>query len=224
MPRHSIFDIMGPIMIGPSSSHTAGAVRLGRMVKTILGRKPTEVLIKLHGSFAETYHGHGTDLALVAGLLGLSESDPEIVNSLALAAREGIKIRFETVDLGQEVHPNTAIFLSTLPGGEVVQVTGHSTGGGSILISQIDQFKVALTGELHSLITQHQDEPGVVAAVTKILAEHRVNIAFLSLSRTARGEIALMTLEADEPIPQAASEAIRRVKGVHRVRIVPALK
>ncbi len=223
MPRHSVFDILGPIMIGPSSSHTAGAVRLGRMVRTIVGGLPSQVHIKLHGSFAETYQGHGTDLALIAGLLGLSESDPAISDAGQLAAASGAKIEFSLVDLGPEIHPNTAVFERKLADGTSTTVVGHSTGGGTILISRIDRFAVALTGELHCLITEHRDEPGIVAAVTKILADHRVNIAFLSLSRSGKGEKALMTIEADEPIPADAAASIAAVRGVERVRMVAAL-
>ncbi len=223
MPKHSVFDILGPIMIGPSSSHTAGAVRLGRMVRTIVGGLPAEVQIKLHGSFAETYQGHGTDLALIAGLLGLSESDPVIADAGQLAASSGAKIEFSLVDLGTDVHPNTAVFGCKMTDGTTTTVVGHSTGGGTILISQIDQFKVALNGELHCLITEHRDEPGIVAAVTKVLADHRVNIAFLTLSRSGKRERALMTIEADQPIPKEAAASISAVQGVERVRMVSAL-
>ena len=223
MPRYSVFDIMGPIMIGPSSSHTAGAVRLGLMVRKIVGVQPSKVIIQLHGSFADTYRGHGTDLALVAGLLELPEDATEITRSLELAEEQGLVVDFQLVDLGSEVHPNTAKFICILPEGREIVILGHSTGGGSILISQINGYKLMLTGELHSLITNHRDEPGIVAAVTRILAEHDVNIAFLSLARTGKGEDALMTIEADEPIPVGAGAQILGVKGVHGVTVVPAL-
>lgn len=223
MPRYSVFDIMGPIMIGPSSSHTAGAVRLGRMVRKIVGVQPSKVSIQLHGSFADTYQGHGTDLALVAGLLELPEDAVEITRSLELAAEQGLTVDFQLIDLGAEVHPNTARFICTLPEGRKIVILGHSTGGGSILISEINGYQLTLTGELYSLITNHRDEPGIVAAVTRILAEYSVNIAFLSLARTAKGEDALMTIQADEPIPVEACSQILEIKGVHGATVVPAL-
>lgn len=224
MPRHSVFDIMGPIMIGPSSSHTAGAVRLGRMVRKIMGAPLTSVHIQLHGSFADTFQGHGTDLAIIAGLLGIQESDPLIAQSQELAAQQGLEITIETVDLGTQMHPNTAKFTCNGPNGRLITIIGHSTGGGSILISRINDYKLALTGELHSIITHHRDEPGVVAAVTKILAQYLVNIASISLSRTGKGEDALMIIEADEPMPSSAGEELRMVKGIHQVTIIPALE
>ncbi len=217
-----LFDIAGPIMVGPSSSHTAGAVRLGAMARIILGERPAEARIKLHGSFAQTYRGHGTDKALIGGLLGFAPDDERIKSALTLAAGHGLKYAFSTVDL-PDVHPNTALIELTGVSGQTRQVTGASVGGGNILITRIDGYPVRVTGRYHTLITIHDDKPGVIATVTRKLADEGVNIAFMQVSRQERGEEALMVIEADEPIPAEALPPIRAVAAMKAVLAVPAL-
>jgi L-serine dehydratase len=217
-----LFDIAGPIMVGPSSSHTAGAVRLGAMARIILGERPAEARIKLHGSFAQTYRGHGTDKALIGGLLGFAPDDERIKAALTLAAGHGLTYSFSTVDL-PDVHPNTALLELTGVSGQTRQVTGASVGGGNILITRIDGYPVRVTGQYHTLITIHNDKPGVIATVTKKLADEGVNIAFMQVSRQERGEEALMVIEADEPIPAEALSPIRAVAAMKAVLAVPAL-
>ncbi len=212
---HGVFDIVGPIMIGPSSSHTAGAVRLGKMARIILGEEPQDAVIELHGSFAQTYKGHGTDKALVAGLLGYGTDDERIRNALVIAEAQGLQVTFATINLG-DVHPNTVALLLTGSSGRKVRVVGASIGGGNIVIMDIDGYPVELTGEYHTMITIHQDKPGIIALVTHALSQEGVNIAFMRVSRQERGAQALMIIEADQAISE---EALRLVSGIGAVKV-----
>ena len=217
-----VFDILGPVMIGPSSSHTAGADRLGAMARVIFGRPPKKVRFLLHGSFAKTYRGHGTDKALVAGILELAPDDVRLRDALQIAKEAGLEATFESVDLGS-VHPNTVqMILSDDQGSMVIQ--GASIGGGMIRISRINDFEVDLSGQYDSLLTIHLDKPGVVAAITGELANLKINIAFMSVFREGRGKRALMFVETDQPIPEAARQIVSRVEGLEKTIIIPALK
>lgn len=215
----SVFDIIGPVMIGPSSSHTAGAARLGKLAATILGEAPIDAIIELHGSFAQTYRGHGTDKALVAGLLGFGTADERLKDALDIAARTGLSVNFVTVDLG-DVHPNTAALYLTGASGRKVRVVGSSIGGGNVVITEIDGYPVELTGQYATLITTHDDQPGVIALITQVLAKERVNIAFMRVSRQERGAQALLILEADQTIPEHVLQAVRAIPAVHLALLV----
>lgn len=215
----SVFDIIGPIMIGPSSSHTAGAARIGKLARAILGEIPTQATVKFHGSFAQTYLGHGTDKAIVAGLLGFSADDERIPEALTLAAQAGLAIEFVKADLG-DVHPNTACIEMVGQSGRKAQVMGSSIGGGSVLITKINGYDVELTGEYATLITIHEDKPGIVALVTHILAQEAVNVAFMRVSRQERGAEALLILEADEPISHHAYELVAHLPKVKVAMLV----
>lgn len=204
----SLFDILGPVMVGPSSSHTAGACRLGLMARAILGGTPERARIQLHGSFAATGEGHGTHRALVGGLIGLPPDDLRLRDAYAEAERAGLAWEFVEVDLGEDAHPNTAV-LEVERGGERAHVRGASVGGGRIEVSEIDGFAVSLGGDYHTLVLQAHDEPGTIAAVAGILAGHGVNLATMRVDRTGRHQDALMTIECDEPIPDAALAEIR---------------
>lgn len=214
-----VFDVLGPIMIGPSSSHTAGAVRIGRVARAILGDRVSRARILLHGSFAETYRGHGTDRALVAGLMGYATDDERIREALEAAVREGLAVSFERADLGP-VHPNTALLLLTSPSGRRVEVMGSSVGGGSVVITRINGFAVELTGEYNTLLTIHHDRKGVIAAVTAILAEADINIAFMRVSRQERGANALMLIEVDQPVAVWVLEQIRALGAVEQAMMI----
>ena len=194
---HGVFDIVGPVMIGPSSSHTAGAVRLGLMARKILGEEAAKAEINLHGSFAMTYRGHGTDKALIAGILGFSPEDERIREALEIAAQKGMSCSFQTVNI-EDAHPNTAVIYLVGTSGRTARVRGASVGGGNIMITNIDGYNVELTGRYPALITIHHDCPGVITQVTKLLAEANVNIAFMRVSRQNRGETAMMIMELDE--------------------------
>jgi L-serine dehydratase len=218
----SLFDIVGPVMIGPSSSHTAGAVRLGLLARAILGEEPVAARIELHGSFALTGPGHGTDLALVAGLLGMAMDDPRIPDALAATAQHGLSVTFERADLG-EVHPNSARFILEGERGGRVCVTGSSLGGAEVVVVGIDEFDVAITGELPVLVVAHIDRPGVIAAVTAAVAAAGANIASMQDSRERRGERALMLIATDSPVDDATLTAVAAVPDVTAVRAVPAV-
>jgi L-serine dehydratase len=206
----SVFDIVGPIMIGPSSSHTAGAARLGKMARAILGEEPVAATITLYGSFARTYKGHGTDKALAGGLLNLAVDDPQIKESLTLAAQLGMTIVFQIADR-ETTHPNTVEFHLQGLSGKAITMTGVSIGGGQIVVHEISGFHVELTGDYYTLITIHQDKPGVIARVTQILANSNINIAQMKVSRSLRGAEALMVLETDQIIPETAIDALQSI-------------
>jgi L-serine dehydratase len=220
--QRSLFEVIGPVMIGPSSSHTAGAVRLGRLAAAVFGGTPSRARILLHGSFATTGHGHGTDLALVAGLLGMTPDDERIVTALALAAEGGLEITFEQADLG-ETHPNTARFLLSSADQAEMLVQGCSVGGGDVVLTRIDDFDVEVSGDLPVLVVEHTDRPGVIAGVSAVLAEEGVNIAGMRVSRERRGARALMVIETDQVVDDATVAAVVGVHDVHEVRSVPAV-
>lgn len=217
-----VFDIIGPVMIGPSSSHTAGATRLGKLARAILGEAPCQVIVKLYGSFAKTYRGHGTDKAIVAGLLDFSADDERIPTALKMASDAGMKVEFIKDDLST-VHPNTACLEMVGKSGRKAVVTGSSIGGGSIVVTKINGYQVELTGEYATLITIHEDRPGVVALVTQVLAREKINVAFMRVSRQERGADALMILESDEPISHSAYDVVANTPMVKLAMLVPPI-
>jgi L-serine dehydratase len=222
MRQRSVFDIVGPVMVGPSSSHTAGAARLGRLARAIAGGDVRSATVALHGSFASTGRGHGTDLAIVAGLLGLAPDDVRIRDARELAASAGMTVTFTEVDLG-DVHPNTAAVRIETGEGEHVLVQGSSVGAGDVEITLIDDFPVRLTGELPALLVEHHDQPGMVAAVSARLAAEVINIASMQVFRERRGARALMVIETDEPVRDDVAAGIAALDGVLSVRVVPAV-
>ncbi len=213
----NVFDIIGPIMVGPSSSHTAGAARIGKMARRLLGDDLQEAQIQFHGSFAHTYKGHGTDRAIVGGLLGFEPDDLRIKTSLEIAAGLGLRIVFEKVQL-REAHPNTVVIKMRDKSGKALSVTGSSIGGGNIVIKQIDDLKVEIYGEYHTLAVVHQDTPGMVAKVTGLLAKNNINIARMNLFRSRRGGEALMVIELDQNVPSRATKSIANLECVISVR------
>ena len=212
-----LFDILGPVMVGPSSSHTAGACRLGLMARAILGATPDRATIRLHGSFAATGDGHGTQRAIVGGLLGLAPDDLRLRTAFDEAERAGLDYRFEEVDLGEEAHPNTAMF-EIGAGDETVTVRGASVGGGRVEVTEIDGFPVDLGGDYDTLVLVARDRPGTIAAISAVFAEDGVNLATMRVDRTGRHKEALMTLEVDHPISDGALEEIRAFDWVLRAR------
>ena len=222
MSKSNVFDLLGPIMVGPSSSHTAGAVRLGVMARKILGEEPVEGTIILHGSFAKTGKGHGTNLALVAGLLGMNPDDERIPDSLKIAKERGLNFSFKTGDLG-DVHPNSVKFdLISKTKGQV-QVTGSSVGGGTIVIQEINGFQVEIKGDYPTLVILHQDIPGVVAQVTLLLTTAQINIARMLVSREKRGAQALMVLETDQQIDEAVLDLLRKLPKINQALAIEPL-
>ncbi|HET7322128.1 MAG TPA: L-serine ammonia-lyase, iron-sulfur-dependent subunit beta [Longimicrobiaceae bacterium] len=215
----SLFDILGPVMVGPSSSHTAGACRLGLMARAVLGGTPEHARIQLHGSFAATGEGHGTHRAIVGGLIGLEPDDLRLRQAYQEAEAVGLTWEFEEVDLGAEAHPNTARF-ELRRGGELVTLRGASVGGGRVEVSELNGFPVALGGDYHTLVLLAHDEPGTIHAVTGVLSSHGVNLATMRVDRTGRRKNALMTIEADEPVSESALEEIRAHPWLHWARTV----
>jgi len=219
----NLFDVLGPVMIGPSSSHTAGAVRLGRLARLILGEAAAQAIIGLHGSFAQTHKGHGTDVALVAGLLDWNPDDARIPDSFRHAAEAGLDVSFQLIDLGEQAHPNTARLKLTSLSGQTSCVTGCSIGGGRVHITEIDGFALEMSGELPTLLVVHPDRPGAISQVTTVLFEHNVNIAAMRVSRQQKGSTALMVLETDQPINNTVLHALGGLSLVDAVRRIDPL-
>lgn len=210
----NVFDILGPIMIGPSSSHTAGAARLGIIARTLLGTTPVKAHILLHGSFAQTYKGHGTDKAIIAGILGMKTDDERIRFSPDVARKEGMEVEISTGELDGE-HPNTAEITLTDGQGKQVTLRGSSIGGGNILVTRINGMAVSLSGQYNSLIVLHKDAPGTIAAVTDLLAGSDVNISNFQLSRQSKGGQAVMTIELDGEITPEVNEEINHLANIY---------
>ncbi|MBW9154057.1 L-serine ammonia-lyase, iron-sulfur-dependent subunit beta [Clostridium estertheticum] len=219
MKNFGVFDILGPIMVGPSSSHTAGAARLGKIAKTIVGTDIKEVTFLLHGSFGKTYKGHGTDRALVAGILGMEPSDDDLKNSISIAESKGLKIKFIEYDLGQ-VHPNTVKFLITDVNNNYFEIMGSSIGGGNVEINEINGNSVLINGVNPTIITCHDDIPGTVAKVSDLIYEDKINIAFLKLVRGEKGKSATMTFEVDSTIPDSLVKDIKKITGINKVIVI----
>jgi L-serine dehydratase len=219
MSGMGVFDILGPIMVGPSSSHTAGAARLGKVARTIAGGEVEEVTFLLHGSFAKTYKGHGTDRALVAGIMDMSPSDDRLRDSIELAKEKGIKITFEEIDLG-DYHPNTVKIIIIRVDGKECEVIGSSIGGGNIEIIEVNGNRVQFTGAYHTIITSHKDIPGAVAKVTNILYSNGINIAFMNLERKQKGKNATMTFEVDSKVSKELIEMIKEIEGIEKVILI----
>ncbi len=212
----TIFDIMGPIMVGPSSSHTAGAARIGYLTRKLLGDEPRRAELLLHGSFAATGAGHGTDRALVAGLLGMRPDDARLPRAFELARAAGME-----VSLGRTVlrgaHPNSVLLKVEDASGRRLEVTASSLGGGRVQVCAIDGLEARFTGEMPTLIIRNQDRPGMVAEVTGVLSRRKVNIAAMQLYRNMRGGLAVMVIESDQPIWAAAAEELRACPGIEQV-------
>lgn len=212
MKTLSAFDIIGPRMMGPSSSHTAGAARLAKIAGRIGGPEVRSVVFTLYGSFAQTYKGHGTDKALVAGILGMEPDDERLPDSFAIAQQAGLEIRWI---LSEETkpHPNTVRIETSNRGGKSSSVVGESIGGGNLVITNINGVEVEITGEYPTMIVDHTDEPGVVGSVTRVLGECSINIAFMRVFRKERGGKAYMVIETDDRVNTAV---LSNVKDAHK--------
>ncbi|MGI5967185.1 MAG: L-serine ammonia-lyase, iron-sulfur-dependent subunit beta [Anaerotruncus rubiinfantis] len=208
-----VFDIVGPVMIGPSSSHTAGAARIGRIAYALLGEKAVRADIRLHGSFAKTYKGHGTDKALVAGIMGMKPDDPRIRKSLELAKEQGLEVSIRP-EFFENAHPNTALIILIGENGGQVRVQGASVGGGNILITEVNGMPVEITGQYATLIVLHRDAPGTIAQVTELIASLGVNICNFRLSREQKGGTAVMTIEVDGQVGKELNACIRQLPNV----------
>ena len=218
----NIFGIIGPVMIGPSSSHTAGAVRLGRVANKLIDGRPLErVEITLSGSFARTGKGHGTDRAILAGIMGYQSYSPEIRNALEIAEEREIKYVFLKEDI-PGAHPNTARIRYVLKDGEWGEMQGASIGGGNIQVDLIDGMRVDFNGDSSTILVMHRDKPGVIAAVTQLMHfEYAgLNICNFHLSRQEKGGNAIMTIEIDGKPPESLTDAIRRIDNVDNAILI----
>ena len=211
----SLLDIIGPVMVGPSSSHTAGACRLGLLARCLVGGTPQHARVELHGSFARTGEGHGTDKAIVGGLMGFRPDDERIREALGIAEREGLDYRFEKTTLGEDVdvHPNTAR-ITVERGDRKAVMVGSSLGAGRILVTEIDGYPVEVSGNYHTIVLVAEDIRGSVARIAGLLADHGLNIATLRLTRKKRGGDAFMVIETDEQPVEAVRDAIRALPWV----------
>lgn len=220
----SIFDVIGPVMVGPSSSHTAGAAKLARVARMIAAGPFSHVAFGLHGSFARTYKGHGTDRALVAGALGLMEDDERLSEAFTLAEEQGLAYEFYEASL-DNVHENSVVMTFHMENGAIREIVGSSIGGAQILIRRIDGFEVEFPALCPTLVIRQRDRKGTVSVVTHVLAESGINIGVMRLSRTARGDVACCVIETDSLIPDAVVTTIRGLPNIleaQAINIEPA--
>ncbi|CAH0346943.1 L-serine ammonia-lyase, iron-sulfur-dependent subunit beta [Bacillus sp. CECT 9360] len=215
MKYKSVFDIIGPVMIGPSSSHTAGAVRIGRVARDLFGREPKWATISFYGSFAKTFKGHGTDVAIVGGLLDFDTFDERIKESLEIARSKKIKIKFIEEEAITD-HPNTAKITMGDKNGEM-ELTGISIGGGKIEIIELNGFVLKLSGHHPAILVVHNDRFGAIANVSNILAKHQINIGQMDVSRKEKGKMALMTIEVDQNIKEGVLSEISALPNIVQV-------
>ncbi len=204
----SLLDIIGPVMVGPSSSHTAGACRIGLLARCLVGGTPERARLELHGSFARTGEGHGTDKALTGGLMGFRPDDERLRDALDIAEREGLDFKFEKTTLDEDSHPNT-VRLTLERGDRTATMTGSSLGAGRVIVTEIDGYPVEVTGNHHSIVLVAEDVKGSVARIANILADESLNIATLRLTRKQRGGDAFMVIELDEAPGEHTRDEIR---------------
>jgi L-serine dehydratase len=211
----SLLDIIGPVMVGPSSSHTAGACRLGLLARCLVGGTPERARIELHGSFARTGEGHGTDKAIVGGLMGFRPDDERIRDALGIAEREGLDYKFEKTTLGEDndVHPNT-VRITVERGDRTSVMVGSSLGAGRVLVTEIDGYPVEVTGNYNTIVLVAEDVPGSVARIATVLSDDGINIATLRLTRKQRGGEAFMVIEVDEQPDENVRSDIRALPWV----------
>jgi len=218
----SIFEIIGPVMVGPSSSHTAGACRIGYAARRLLDEKPLKAIIYLYGSFLATGDGHGTKEALAAGLLGFYPDDERLIDALDLAAQEHLDIVFEPIDLGQQAHPNSVKIVLQGPTHSLTLVAA-SIGGGSVRLQEINDLPVDISGTLEALILWHNDTPGFLARITAVLACVQINVATIRTSRFERGETAITVVEIDNSLPSEVAALLKKVPSINRLLVLSPL-
>jgi len=218
MKFNSVFDIIGPVMIGPSSSHTAGAARIGKAARNLLGSTPTWAKIHLYESFAKTYKGHGTDMALAGGLLGFETDDPQMNKALDLAQEQGLEIEF-IEDTAAVDHPNTArlIIGNNL---EQVELVGISIGGGKVEITELNGFELRLSGNHPAILVMHNDRFGAIASVTNILARHEINIGHMEVNRKDVGKEALMVIETDQNLSDDVLNELKNAEHIIHISTI----
>ncbi len=216
----SVFEVIGPNMVGPSSSHTAGAASIARLAWKMVNEKIKRVKFTLYGSFAQTYRGHGTDRALLGGMMGFETDDVRIRDSFEIAEKEGIEFSFDANTVETDVHPNTVDMEIEDVAGRVLTVRGESLGGGKVKLTRINGVKVHFTGEYQAIIVVHKDHPGVISKITNVFGKQHVNIAFLRVYRETKGGDAYMIIESDEEITASAVEEIEKNPFVRETMLI----
>ena len=216
----SVFDVLGPNMIGPSSSHTAGAAAIALLARKMIAPPIVKAEFTLYGSFAKTYRGHGTDRALLGGLMGFQTDDKRIPSSFQIARERGLDFRFTPCTAETEVHPNTVDIRMKNAAGQEMTVRGESLGGGKVRIVRLNGVKVMFTGEYSTVIVIQRDTPGVVAHITRVFSDSGVNIAFMRLFREARGHTAYTIVESDGRLPEGVAAPLRADPNVYDVMIL----
>jgi L-serine dehydratase len=218
--KSSVFDMIGPVMIGPSSSHTAGVVRIARAAVKLLGGTPDEAEITFYNSFARTYEGHGSDRAIIAGLLDFKTDDKRIKDSLTLATEQGLTYRFKSIGNASTMHPNT-IKLNLRKGETKVELLGESRGGGLINIAEVNGFKADFSANLHTLIITASDVKGSVAFIANVLAHDDCNIATMSVSRRGKNDVACLVIEMDSGIKPVTLSYLQSLSWVKEIIYIP---
>ncbi len=214
-----LFGILGPSMIGPSSSHTAGAVRIGRMCRSVARGDIAAATFFLHGSFAQTYKGHGTDRALVGGLLGMNTDDERIINSLELAKKENMKIQFLPTNLGN-YHPNTVRAEMVNKNGDTCNLIASSIGGGEIQIISVNGFPANISGIYDALIIRHMDKVGMISKIAALFEKNKLNIVSLYNNRESKGKIAITIIEIDGDVPEYLADLVSKIDGILSISVV----
>jgi L-serine dehydratase len=218
--KSSVFDMIGPVMIGPSSSHTAGVVRIGRAARKILGETPEEAEIIFYNSFARTYEGHGSDLAIIAGLLDIRTDDTRIKEAFTIAKEKNLRYKFKSVGNASTLHPNT-VRLLIRKGDRQVEVIGESRGGGLINIAEVNGFKADFTANLHTVIITAEDVKGSIAFIADVLAHDDCNIATMSVSRKGKNDLACLVIEMDSGLKPVTLEYLRSLSWVKTLTYIP---
>lgn len=215
--RLQVFDVIGPVMIGPSSSHTAGAARLGRMARQLLAEEPLRAVFTLYGSLATTYRGHGSDLALVGGVLGFGPDDERIRQAKEQAESMGLQVTFETVEDTSALLYPTMVGISLVGATRAIKLIGASIGGGKVEVIELNGFPVSLKGEEHTLVVSSWDKPGVVTGISAFLMQAGANIGNMAVSRTGKGQAVVMCIEVDSFLPSNVITALSHIPGVNQV-------
>lgn len=218
--RSSVFDMIGPVMIGPSSSHTAGVVRIARAAIKVLGSIPDHAVITFYNSFARTYEGHGSDRAIIAGLLNYKTDDKRIKNAFDFAEENGLEFSFKSIGNAATLHPNT-IKLNLSKGDKQVEVIGESRGGGVINIAKVNGFTANFSAALHTLIITAKDTQGSIAFISNILTNDKINIATMSVSRKGKNDIACLVIEMDSGLKPISLEYLKSLEWVKEVIYIP---
>ena len=216
----SAFDVLGPNMIGPSSSHTAGTAVIAYLAQKMIRGPVVEVEFILYGSFAKTYRGHGTDRALLGGIMGFSTDDTRIRDSFRIADERGLRYHYTVNETETELHPNTVDIRMRNAEGKEMDIRGESLGGGKVRITRINGVEVDFTGEYSAIIVVQRDKPGVVAHITKCLSDYNLNIAFMRLFRESKGRIAYTIVESDNALPDHIADDLKQNPNVHDVMVI----